>query len=294
MTITPVFTRRRTSAVEHPVELRFVDMLLIIIATLMFVAIVLSVVSAFNGSGQPDVAPQVVTRSAPTAIVGQPYELTLAVHGGDGKYTWQATVGAMPDGLRIRQDGIVEGTPTQPQATRIGVRVTDGSGRVSEVQVLTFTVRLAGTGSLQRVPPHIVGAVTLLDDAVVGQDYNHKFTADSGSPPHRWSISELPSGLEFVPDGTLAGRPAEAGTSTFTVTMADADGTTARQEIRLVVREQPESLLWRILGMLKTIITFLGYFLVGSAVLTLFIGAPAHDGAPGILDLIRNRKKRGR
>lgn len=261
MTLTPVFVRRRATTAEHPVELRFIDMLLIIIATLMLVTIVLSVVSAFNGSGRPDVAPQVATRSAPAAIAEQPYQLTLAVTGGDGEFTWDSTGGALPEGMRLRPDGTIEGTPVREQTSVVGVRVRDGAGRSSEPRELSLTVRPSGAGAAEKTPLRIDSAVSLLDDAVAGRDYVHEFGSDSGVPPHRWAADQLPEGLTLAPDGTLAGRPVHAGTGTFTVTMTDADGGTARQEVRLVVQEEPDSLFWRILGWLLTIFKWLAYLL---------------------------------
>ena len=74
MATVPIFRRGRGRAADHPVELRFVDMLLIVIATLMFVAVVLSVTSAFStrqpGGGRPVAAPQITTDSVAPAGVG--------------------------------------------------------------------------------------------------------------------------------------------------------------------------------------------------------------------------------
>lgn len=258
---TTVFRRRRVLAADHPVELRFVDMLLIIIATLMIVTVVLSVVSAVTPSGRPDVAPRVATRAVPAAIAGQPYQLTLAVQGGDGDYDWEAIGGEFPAGMALRADGVVEGTPTVEQTTGVTVQVRDGSDRISEARELSFTVRPSGDGNVTRPEPRIDSTVTLLDDAVGGQTYRHQFTADSGTTPHRWRAEELPTGLQLSEDGTLAGRP-EAGTNTFTVSMTDADGGTAEQEVRLVAREAPKSWFWWFLDLLVEIGMWVGLVLI--------------------------------
>jgi hypothetical protein len=243
---TPVFVRRRAAAGEHPVEMRFVDMLLIIIATLMVVTIVLSVVSAFNGNGRVDVAPEVATRSAPAAIVRQAYQLTLAVHGGDGDYTWEKVAGVLPRGLTLdRRSGLIEGKPQRVSTHGISLQVRDGSGRVSAVRELTIRVRPSGAGDAEQAAPRIAAAVTLLDDAVAGRLYEHSFDAAAGTPPYEWDSTELPAGLELAPDGTLVGRPEAGGTSTFTVTMMEAGGAEASQEVRLVVAEESDSLFGR-------------------------------------------------
>ncbi|MEO3804200.1 putative Ig domain-containing protein [Nonomuraea sp. B1E8] len=282
MTTTPVFVRRRTPGTEHPVELRFVDMLLTIIATLMVVTIVLSVVSAISGSGQPDVAPSITTRSAPEAIVGRPYRLTLAVEGGDGEYTWRAVGGTLPAGLRLSTDGVIEGTPARKQTSSVSVRVSDGSGRLSEVRELGLSVRPSGAGAVEPLPPRVIGPVTLLDGAVAGRLYTYTFTAGGGRPPYRWSGSALPDGLQLAPDGILAGRPT-AGTFTFTVTLTDAGGATARQQVRLVVKEAPDSLFWQVLDWLVTIVTWIGYLLFALTMLTLLLGTPGSGPREGLL-----------
>lgn len=291
---TTVFRRRRVLASDHPVELRFVDMLLIIIATLMIVTVVLSVVSAITGSGRPDVAPRVTSRSAPTAIAGQPYQLTLAVEGGDGDYAWRTVGGEFPAGLTLRDDGVVEGTPTAEQTTGVSVQVRDGSDRVSEAQQLSFTVRSAGDGNVTQPEPRIESAVTLLDDAVAGQVFRHRFTADSGAAPHQWRADALPSGLQLSSDGTLAGRP-EAGTNTFTVTMTDGDGGTAKQEVRLVVAEAPDSWFWWFLNLVKTIVMWAGFgllmIMIGSGLWGILFGRAAQTfHRPGREGLLKGRR----
>jgi hypothetical protein len=284
MTAPPLYFRRRALAADHPVELRFVDMLLIIIATLMFVAIVLSVVSAFSGSGRSAVSLEIATAHAPAPIVGQQYELALAARGGDGENTWRLVGGTLPAGLSLRdKDGVIAGVPTAPETTQVSLRVSDGSGLTSATRELGFTVRPAETGGpVKPVPPRIVGPLTLLDDAVAGQEYSHKFAGDAGVPPYRWSGKDLPGGLNLAPDGTLAGRP-EAGTSTFTVTMSDGSNATSQQQVRLIVHEEPKSLFANILGWIKTIIMIYGYFLVAMTVLFWLIGTPGAAPRPGIL-----------
>ncbi|MFD5317845.1 Ig domain-containing protein [Streptomyces sp. NPDC127098] len=243
----PVAVRRRARTGDGgaPVELRFVDMLMIVIATLMFLAITLSVVSAVAArGGGADIArqaspPQVTTRSAPTAIAGQPYSLTLAVEGGDGDYTWQATSGDLPDGLSLRPDGTIEGTPERVGEARLDVHVTDGSGRVSPERELILAVRPAAEEPTERMPLRVLSPLALLDDAAEDEPYRHAFRTGAGTPPYRWESGELPSGLRLSADGVLTGRPEDGGTSDFTVTVTDAEGETARQAVRMEVADAP-------------------------------------------------------
>lgn len=286
MASVPIFTRRRGHTADHPVELRFVDMLLIVIATLMFVAVILSVTSAFStqepGGGRPATAPQITTDSVPSAIVGEEYRLILSVRGGDGSYTWSVPDGALPQGLELDGGGVVHGVPARPQTAQAKVEVTDGAGRTAQ-RDLVFDARPAGRADSAVQAPRIATKVTLLDDAVAGRDYRHVFRPDQGDPPYTWRITGAPPrGLRFAPDGTLAGRPAEAGTAAFTVTMTGGGGGTARQEVKMIVKEGPDSLFWRLLGWLKTAITVIGYLLVAGMVLTWILGAPPTTGTAPI------------
>lgn len=283
-------TRRRHYAADPPVELRFVDMLLIVIATLMFVAILLSVISAFQGNGSTTVSPRIMTTSAPAAIVDQSYDLALAVQGGDGRYTWQIAHGALPQGLTLDVNGFIRGTPEKTQSTQVGVQVTDGSGRSSEVRELALTVRPSGLGSVTPPPPRIVAPVTLINDAVAGQEFSHAFKTDIGTPPYRWTSSPLPAGLQLTPDGTLAGQPQNAGTSMFTVTVQDSTGASTQQQVQLEVRNPPQSWFWRVLGWIRNAITYYGYFLVALGFLFWLIGHPGSGPRQGVLSRIFGRR----
>lgn len=280
----PIY-KRRSHPAGHPVELRFVDMLLIIIATLMLVAVLLSVTSAFSASsntGQPDLSPVVTTVSAPTAIAKEPYDLALSARGGDGTYTWKLLHGHLPNGMRLNRGGTVQGTPGLSQrGIQATVQVTDGEG-ITAQRDLMFNVRPSGTGNLTAPPPQIAAPVTLLEGAVTGQDYQHVFEANSGVPPYRWRISGVPPrGLQLAPDGTLAGQPAQAGSATFNVTMTDSSGATARQTVRIIVANAPTSIFWRILGWLKTAMTYFGYLVAAILVRLWIFGSPPQPERPG-------------
>ncbi|GAA2801929.1 hypothetical protein GCM10010470_41220 [Saccharopolyspora taberi] len=254
----------------------------------MFVAILFSVISAANSGVRPDTPPQLRTKSAPAAMAGQSYELALAVVGGDGQYRWQAI--GLPDGMGLSEDGVVQGTPIREQTAVVWVSVTDGAGRRGEGEV-RFEVRPSGSGAVQQVRPRIVDKVLLLDGATAGRPYEHQFRSESGIPPYRWTSSPLPDGLKLLPNGVLTGRADEAGTSTFAVSMIDGSGALVSQEVRLVVREAPESWLWWFLGWVKTVIEWLGYFCVAVNFVFLIFGVPAHAGTPPIWKILKIRKR---
>jgi hypothetical protein len=67
-------------------------------------------------------------------------------------------------------------------------------------------------------------------------------SATGGTPPYRWTLDggTVPRGLTLNPDGTITGKTELAGTSTFTVRVADAaqpTAATATRELSLTIDE---------------------------------------------------------
>jgi putative Ig domain-containing protein/Big-like domain-containing protein len=76
---------------------------------------------------------------------------------------------------------------------------------------------------------NVVGAVEVttkaVTEAAVGKSYSTSLSATGGTGAFTWSISagSLPAGLSLAPaDGAITGTPAELGSSSFTVHLADA------------------------------------------------------------------------
>ena len=88
------------------------------------------------------------------------------------------------------------------------------------------------------LPVTIIITTGTLPEAVVGQSYRTALTASGGATPdHTWTLaapSTLPSGITLSPSGVLSGKPAQAGSTTFTVTV---DGTISKQ-LTLVIRPE--------------------------------------------------------
>ena len=70
---------------------------------------------------------KVETSSLSKAVVGSPYEATLAVSGGVAPYKWKKT-SKLPKGLKLGKTGVISGTPNKkvvPGFYKVGVEVKD-------------------------------------------------------------------------------------------------------------------------------------------------------------------------
>lgn len=89
--------------------------------------------------------PQILTSALPAAILGIPYEQTLAAFGGAPPFrTWALTSGALPPGIALDAgSGILKGTPVEVGTYSFTVQATDDAG--SEVEkTLTLETRPPG------------------------------------------------------------------------------------------------------------------------------------------------------
>lgn len=232
-----------------PVELRFVDLLLIIIAILMFMAVLLSMVSANAPAGDAKQSPArqvtITTAKAPDALVGERYELTLAAEGGQGTYAWTRVRGSLPAGLSLSPGGVVSGSP-EPAGTKgsavasATVRVEDGAGHTAE-RTLKWSVRRAQDEGAARPNLRVTAAAVSVPDGTAGRAYKgHRFTAQAGTGPYTWEAEGLPEGMELSRSGQLTGKPAKTGGHTFKVKVKDRTGAQVAQDVRLYVGEAAE------------------------------------------------------
>src|SRR4051795_4743851 len=72
----------------------------------------------------------------------------------------------------------------------------------------------------------------------VNNFFSTGFLASGGHSPYTWS-GTLPAGLMLRPSGLVLGSPTTLGTSTFNVTVTDADGSTATGTFSLTVASPP-------------------------------------------------------
>lgn len=154
-----VWSRRRKGD-EPPIELRFVDLFMILLTTLIFISVILSVISAGIHGTEPPEAPRIATCSTPAALEPlrvlapsvllpraepeEPYRAELRMAGGHPPYRWRLVNGKLPSGVSWSPQGLVQGTPEDVEATgedfSFSMRAMDAAGR-QVVQQFTLAVR---------------------------------------------------------------------------------------------------------------------------------------------------------
>jgi len=263
-----MFGSRRRIPFEPPIELRFVDFFMILVAALMFVAVMLSVVSAFIPKGGVVLIPRITSTALPSAVLHRPYRVTLAVEGGTPPYVW-STRGPLPAGLALAPaTGVIAGQPHKIDRTDFVVSVLDKNGLGTTAELSLDVVAAVENAAIEK--RMIVSAAAVdLPDAVGNAPYSTRLNVRGGTPPYRWVVTRgaLPSGLRLTPSGDVVGSPAtKDARAEFTVAAVDANGARQTADVRLQVRPGPAPIWLKGFSLLTVIARWFGYFLVGVTV----------------------------
>jgi streptogramin lyase/PKD repeat protein len=153
--------------------------------------------------------------SLPGGTLGTAYNQTITASGGTGPYSFLATAGTLPPGLKLTAAGVLSGTPTANGTSMFTVKATDANGCTGS-QSYTVVVSC----------PPITLSPASLPGGSVGSPYTVTITATGGTAPYSYATAgTLPPGLTFAA-GVLSGTPTANGTSVFAVTATDASGCT--------------------------------------------------------------------
>src|SRR5205085_1224280 len=164
------------------------------------------------------------TSSLPAGTVGTAYSQPLNATGGTPPYSWSIVSGSLPAGLNI-SGGTISGTPTAAGTDRFTVKVADTASQ-STTGALSLTIN----------PPGLNLTTSSLPAGSVGTAYSQALNAGGGTPPYSWSIASgsLPAGLN-ISGGTISGTPTAAGTSNFTLKVADSASQSTTAALSLTI-----------------------------------------------------------
>lgn len=174
--------------------------------------------------------PAAITSDPPPVFVplGAAYAHTFTATGFPAP-TFAITSGTLPSGLVFSSAGVISGTVSNAFSTRtITVVATNGVTPVQSAGSQTFTLR----------PMLPLGITTSsLAAGTAGTAYSASLAATGGAAPYAWAVTagSLPDGLALSPEGAISGTPLGAATSVFTVTVTDANGSTAARQLSLTV-----------------------------------------------------------
>jgi len=169
-------------------------------------ALLLTLVPASIALAQPTIT----TSSLPNGVLNQTYSAQLSCTSCSG-YTYGIVngSGSLPNGLSISPSGTISGIP-------------------SAIGTYTFTVALflptTATPFAEKtltitIPSGLAILTTSFPAGAVGTLYSQPLSANGGSPPYTWSITQgaLPPGLGIQNNNSIAGTPTVPGTYNFTV-----------------------------------------------------------------------------
>jgi hypothetical protein len=177
-----------------------------------------------------------ITETLPEAQLGSIYQAQLEARGGATPYVFSLSAGSgLPEGLALRGDGRLEGTPIQAGSSQFKVQVESPNGLIASRE-LTLVVHPAAGQALAI-------STLVLPEARVNAPYDFQLEASGGDAPYSWSLASgaLPAGVVLSPSGIISGTPITAGGAAFTVQVRDwgSPGQLAAANLELIV--QPES-----------------------------------------------------
>jgi hypothetical protein len=125
----------------------------------------------------------------------------------------------MPAGLSLSSSGAISGTPTSAGVYPLTFVVTDSSTTPETAKAsLTLTISAASTSTLTLT-------TTTLAEATLNTAYSAILTAAGGVSPYTFTLANgtaLPPGLTLSSTGSISGAPSTAGSTAFTVNVADS------------------------------------------------------------------------
>ncbi|MGE0433423.1 MAG: beta strand repeat-containing protein [Planctomycetota bacterium] len=161
--------------------------------------------------------------------------VTFTAAGGQTPYTFSVSAGAIPTGLNlVGATGVLSGTPTAAGNFSFTIMVTDNN---LDTDTRNYTI------DIFNLPTITAPGAGALSDAPLNAAYGPvNFTASGGKAPLTWSVSAgaLPTGLSLASGtGVLSGTPTVVQSTSFSVTVTDANSQTDTLAYTLDVVDLP-------------------------------------------------------
>lgn len=173
----------------------------------------------------------VTTTDLPNGVAGSAVSTGLSATGGIPPYEWSITDGNLPSGLSLAPTtGLITGTPASAGTYDFTVGVSDYLGTEAS-QPLSLTVNAPVEITTSSVP---AGTATVA--------YSQALQASGGLQPYTWAVTvgALPAGLNLEQHtGVISGTPTTAGTTSFAVTVTDANSGESTAALSIQVKPAP-------------------------------------------------------
>ena len=168
-----------------------------------------------------------ITREAVLAAgrVGSAAGVSLSAEGGLAPYRWQRTLGELPPGVVLEEEGSFSGRPTTVGSYEFTAEVTDALG-ARQTRVFSWSI-----GAYEITTEAALGVASL------GNGFERALTVAGGSPVFDWQLKSgaLPPGLTLSAAGVIAGTPTQAGQYSFEVEVTDGNGLKTAKALSLLV-----------------------------------------------------------
>ena len=167
----------------------------------------------------PPPALSISTTSLAPGTVDAVYSGAVATQGGVAPLAWSVFSGALPPGLVLNPaNGKITGIPTTAGTYSFTVQVKDSALPTSQTATQALSITITTPAPLSITTSSLAAGVT-------ATGYSGTLQATGGVLPYTWSITngQLPAGLSINSSGTITGTPVLAGSSTFTVQVADSE-----------------------------------------------------------------------
>jgi len=166
----------------------------------------------------------VATASLPLAFPQVPYEAWLSAEGGFPPYTWSVQSGVLPEGMELRSDGLLSGTPLESGSFPVTVQAIDAAGN-PDSKTLTL-----GVSTETRVAFHSEADAQVWPGGNANKNYGGlREVRLSGDVQGYFRFStDLPDDLSTVTSATLRFWPTDISNTTVSHTieaaLVDDDG----------------------------------------------------------------------